>query len=319
MRRRSCRTLGVINNDLKAECLISMQWPSKAMATPPKRICVAALVTVTSCICVGLSVNEVWSDLATALTVFLVSLSGFHLVAFLTFRCAICWRAVDYPWVLATIMAVIIAVTNIYDRSHKDALEAAYAERQLVYEDLINAIKTTVTNDCHPKTSRAGMWRAAPEPYDGGCDRIEHFLPQIENEAAREAASRKLAYGNAWGIDMLIEENAAVGSWAALYTVSRRFDSASERTQSVIEKIEGELAGRRITWLTGQNLKYWYFMLAYLLGLRIAKVTAELLALIPKEKSLETTEHPLLGSETGFNLGPDAVRIDQLAGAKDDT
>jgi hypothetical protein len=219
-----------------------------------------------------------------ALSILLVSFLGFHAIAFLSFDCATCWRAVDYPWVLATFMAILIALTNIYEGSRVAPLAASQIERKQNYENLIYALKGVITNDCHPKPSRAGMWSVAPEPYEGACDRIEHFLPQVENEAARDALSSEGFSGNAWGLDILVQEENALGSWAGLYDVARKFDATSTRTREVIDNVRRSPRSPIASWAASGSLKYWYFMLAFFLGLRLSKISAELMASVATKR-----------------------------------
>lgn len=235
-----------------------------------------AFLTVTLSAALPLAVDQ--HDLWVALAVLLIALIGFHSVALLSFECTSCWRAVDYPWVLATFMAILIALTNIYENSRIAPLATAQIERRLNYEQLIYAMKGVITNDCHPKPSRTGIWNVSPEPHPGACDRIEHFLPQIENEAARDALTPDDGSGNAWGLDILAAEENAVGSWAGLYAVARKFHATSKRTREVIEGVRQTPRSPIAAWATSSSLKYWYFILAFCLGLRLSKITAELLA-----------------------------------------
>src|SRR5213078_482518 len=108
---------------------------------------------------------------------------------------------VDYPWILTTFMTIVLALTNIQETGRLAPLKLAVSDRRAAYDSLIYSMKSVITNDCHPKASRAGMWQPSPEPYPGECDRIEHFLPQIERAAAEENDPSKLNSGEYWGQD----------------------------------------------------------------------------------------------------------------------
>jgi hypothetical protein len=255
-----------------------------------RRYVVTGVAAVTSALAIVLAISVTQHELWTALSILLVSLIGFHTIALLSFDCATCWRAVDYPWVLATFMAILIALTNIYEGARVAPMAAAQIERKQNYEQLIYALKSVITNDCHPKPSRAGMWSVAPEPYEGACDRIEHFLPQIENEAARDALSSEEFYGNAWGLNILVEEENAIGSWAGLYDAARKFHATSTRTREVIDSVRRNPRSPISSWAASGSLKYWYFALAFFLGLRLSKISAELMASVAAKRQSPVVE-----------------------------
>lgn len=98
-----------------------------------RRYVVVGVAAVPSALCVVLAIYVTQHELWAALSILLISFLGFHAIAFLSFACATCWRAVDYPWVLATFMAILIALTNIYEGSRIAPLAAAQIERKQNY------------------------------------------------------------------------------------------------------------------------------------------------------------------------------------------
>ncbi len=254
-----------------------------------RRLWVIATLLATLAVCTTIALSSS-HDLWAAVAILVISLAGFHAVAWLTFDCGSCWRAVDYPWVFATFMTILIALTSIYESQRMAPLVAAQTERRLSYEQLIYSIKSVVTNDCHPKVSRSGMWTPAPEPYEGACDRVEHFLPQIENEAARESIAPTPTTWNAWGLNILIAEEKAVGSWAGLYATAHQYEAISRRTTATIDRVNAVRRSPIANWASSGTLKYWYFVLAFCLGLRLSKVTAELTASVVGSRP--TTQTP---------------------------
>lgn len=240
--------------------------------------CIAALITVVSALVANLSGK---SSLGGAITILIVSLLGFHLVGVLTPDCPRLWRCVDYPWILTTFMTIVLALTNIQETARLAPLKLAVSDRRAAYDSLIYSMKSVITNDCHPKASRAGMWQPSPEPYPGECDRIEHILPQIERAAAEESDPSKLNSGAYWGQGIIEPNTQPVGSWDGLYNDARKFTESAHRTQKAIEESARIPASPIASWATGNSLRYWYFVLAFFLGLRVSKVSVELMATWP--------------------------------------
>jgi hypothetical protein len=90
------------------------------------------------------------------------------------------WQATDYLLEVTTLVSLIAALAGIEQSAVADALQAEFSRRKAEQANLLYSVKSTITNDCHPKESRKGQWTPSPEPYPVACDRIEHFLPQIE-------------------------------------------------------------------------------------------------------------------------------------------
>jgi hypothetical protein len=89
-----------------------------------RRLAVTIVVTVTLALSAMSVVRSPWSDLGTAFGVFGISLAGFSLLALLTFKNKVAWRAVDYPWVCSAFMAVMVALSSLSDAEFKTQLEA---------------------------------------------------------------------------------------------------------------------------------------------------------------------------------------------------
>jgi hypothetical protein len=246
-----------------------------------RRAFVFTIVVLAAGLAIFLSLSHLAQDLWLALGILVVSLVGFHIIALTSYDCAWSWRFVDYPWVLTTFMTILVALTNIYETSRAAPLMTALAERKAAYENLLYSLKSVITNDCHPKPSRAGMWTVSPEPYKGACDRMEHFLPQIEDAAIKEATLPGLNSHPGWGQDIEIHDTSPVGSWAGLDEEARRLTKNDRDTQSVLERVAKLPRSPIASWAQSSALKFWYFALAFFLGLRLSKITADVLAARP--------------------------------------
>lgn len=244
-----------------------------------RRRIVVSVVLLTTALSVAIALSTPMNDVWTALAILLVALTGFHAIAFMTFDCAPCWRAVDYPWFFAATVTVLLTLTNIYESARSAPIAAAQSERRANYWQLIYHVKVVITDSCYRKPEGQDMWTVWPEPYPGACRHIEDLLPQIENAAAREAQADDLSSED-WGryvIGNLGRPVRASGSWAALYEVARNFDATSQRTRQLVDSATATPRSPFAALATFGALKYWYFAVSFFLGLRLAKITAEIL------------------------------------------
>ena len=141
-----------------------------------------------------------------------------------------------------------------------------FSRRKVEQVSLIYAIKSTVTNDCHPKVSRVEMWVSSPEPYDGACDRIEHFLPQMEYAFDLETGPHNMSDDASWGKNLLISEESVEGSWAGLYTAARLFIDGSERTTESLKLRDSKDLVLKNNLASTGKLTYWQYLLAFAFG-----------------------------------------------------
>lgn len=129
------------------------------------------------------------------------------------------------------------------------------------------------------------MWTVAPEPYQGACDRIEHFLPQIEFSFGNETGVETMTSEDSWAKNLLISEEAATGSWAGLYSQAKRFVDGSNRTRLILDS-QGQLSSEFVRTLAGSGkLQYWQYLLAFVLGLKIARKSAGVMDAKSKERA----------------------------------
>jgi hypothetical protein len=247
-------------------------------------IAALSLSGITLAVCALAAALSPAGILANAICVLVVALLGFHVAAWLSYERNLVWQIVDYALELITVVSLIAALGGIQQSAVAEILQAEFSRRKAEQASLVYSIKSTITNDCHPKESRKEMWTPSPEPYTGACDRIEHFLPQIEYEFNKETGVENMTPNDSWARNLLVREDAATGSWSGLYEEARRFIEGTRRTEHVLDT-QGRLSSEFLKTLAGSGkLEYWQYLLAFAFGLRIARRTGNLLDGRAKER-----------------------------------
>lgn len=220
-------------------------------------------------------------SLWTAILIFGISLIGFHSIALLTADWTRFWRCAGYPLALTGFMAIVTALAGIQETARLQPLNAAVADRKAAYDALMYSLKSVITNDCHAKATRALMYSPSPEPYEGACERMEHFLPQIELSSAAESRVEGLNSGEGWGQDIIIPDSQPSGAWLGLYNDAARFTESVKRTAEVLKESKKTPQNPIAKWAASGAIRNWYFVLTFFLGLQLSKISAELLATSP--------------------------------------
>lgn len=89
---------------------------------------------------------------------------------------------------------------------------------------------------------------------------------------------------DSWAKNFIIDDQAATGSWRGLYDEATKFIEGSRRTKNVLGN-QGQLTSKAVEALAGSGkLRYWQFLLALVLGLRVARRSAALLDARAKER-----------------------------------
>lgn len=242
----------------------------------------AAATTVLASIAVAAWLSA--GVIAKALILLVVSISGFHTAAWFAFERKQAWLVLDYALEAVTVVSLFAAVAGIQQSAVSAILQGEFARRKAEQASLVYYIKSTIANDCHPKESRKDMWTPSPEPYAGACDRMEHFLPQVEFTFGQETGIETMTADDSWARNFIIDDEAATGSWRGLYDEAKRFIEGSQRTKKVLDS-QGQLTSKAVEALAGSGkLQYWQFLLALVLGLRVARRSAGLLDARAKER-----------------------------------
>jgi len=233
-------------------------------------------------ICVLLVFHSAQEEAALALEIFLISVFGFSLIAVFTYDAVLCWRFVDFPWVCTSFAAIVVALLNIAEVDRREQTSSARSEISRSFSALIYTTQSVVTNDCQELPSRQQMWSRAPEPYDGACDRIKHFLPQMIYHYDEFAGSQDLSSLEGWARNMEVPGATPTGSWSGQYHSAKQFLLVSNKYSKLFE--ENSILEKEINWsrslknfILTTDLKYWYFAMAFFVGFRLSKTAAELL------------------------------------------
>lgn len=246
----------------------------------------ALALAVSATTLAGAAAIATWSPaniIANAVWVLILSLAGFHAAVWLSYERKIVWQALDYALESVTAISLIAALAGIQQSSLAEMFQSEFSRRKAEQAQLVYSLKSTVTNDCHPLESRKGMWTPSPEPYAGACDRMEHFLPQIEFAFGRETGAETMTSDDSWAQNIVINDAEATGSWRGLFDEAKRFREGSRRTKQVLG-VHKELSSGFIKSLAGSGkLQQWQYLLALVLGLRIARRTGGLLDARAKE------------------------------------
>ena len=250
------------------------------------------LSVITFLVCASVALWSRSSITANAVIILFVSLVGFHAVGWLSYERKLAWQTLDYALELITVISLIAVIAGIQQSAVTETLQSEFVRRKVEQETLIYATKSTITNDCHPKESRKIMWKPSPEPSPGACDRIEHFLPQIEYSFAIETGVETMTDADYWAKNLLGNKDPATGSWKGLYDEAERFIQGSSRTGTVLDS-QGKLSSEFIKTLAGSGkLRYWQYLLVCVLGLRIARRSAGLLEGRAKERESLASQGP---------------------------
>jgi hypothetical protein len=244
------------------------------LVTPPssgrKSIIIAALVWFLAiCASFGLIAFLQAPSIVVAVAISLTSFACFTYLAFL-FRSSRAWRAVDYPWTLATFVSILVALANISD---SDTVN----ERRAAFVDMMFDMRAIETNECHPDPERLQYYTPNPAPNPQECGRIAHLIDQVERDFFNEIAQPTKPRATGWGAEFP-HLAGSQGYWSGLYHDALNFDAVEKKDVPQLEQIGRDRTGPLTHFARSVNLKYWYFVLAFALGLRLARVNADLLA-----------------------------------------
>jgi hypothetical protein len=182
-----------------------------------------ALCGLTAVVCAAVAVWSPAGGVANAVLVLLISLVGFHAVARLSYEHKLAWEGLDYALEAITVISLVAAVAGIQQSAVTEVLQSEFARRKADQASFIYATKSTIANDCHPKESRMTMWKPSREPYPGACDRIEHFLPQLEYSFGTETGVESMTDDAYIVTDFVVNDADAIGSWRGLYDEAKKF------------------------------------------------------------------------------------------------
>jgi hypothetical protein len=78
-----------------------------------RQAAMVGLLAIMIATCLALVLKSAQGEVLVALEIFLVSVSGFSLIAWISFDASLGWRFVDFPWICTSFAAIIVALLNI--------------------------------------------------------------------------------------------------------------------------------------------------------------------------------------------------------------
>jgi energy-coupling factor transporter transmembrane protein EcfT len=243
---------------------------AKPGQTSKMTIVLVFFATVILCILSAIIFNA--STLWTAIIITAISLIGFHLIALYTFEYSTHWKYIDYPWILVAFMTIMIGITTIQENVGMEPFKNASLERKRSYDAFLYSLKTVIYNDCDPRLSTRPGWNNVPEPYKGACAKFIHFLPMLEKLSSKEISTNNLNSDVFWaGTNVRSGLENALGSWKGLDDTAQNFVEKIEELKNPVEVYEQSRQSFTSLWIRSEAFKYWYYLLAFLLGLRLSK------------------------------------------------
>jgi hypothetical protein len=112
--------------------------------------------------------------------------------------------------------------------------------------------------------------------------RSRFLLPQMAHQYDEFARAQNVSPLKGWAMDIVAPGATPTGGWAAQYDSARRFIRGADLFGPVVQALPraspevSQTDGLRSFVLT-TDLKYWYFFMAFFVGLRLSKTTAEVL------------------------------------------
>jgi hypothetical protein len=253
-----------------------------------RRVTIAIIVAVIVAISVGIAERPDPEGISAALAIFAASLIGFSLVAAVSHDAVLCWRFVDFFWICSSFAAVVVALVNVDEAIGREQISNARSELTDLFSGLVFAAQSIITTDCEEPSSDDVRPRSA-EPYRGACDQLKHLIPELLYEYDQFAHSNSVASLRLRVKDVLVS-GAPVGAWANLNDRVNRFVETCDRLDPILG-----MKGKRDPlhrFVVGTQVKYWYFFMAFFVGLRLSRTTAEILQ-VGASRALSASRPPI--------------------------
>jgi hypothetical protein len=138
---------------------------------------------------------------------------------------------------------------------------------------LLFSVQSIVTNDCEESPAAWDVRPRSPEPHKGACDELKHLIPEMSYQYDEFSRTNKVSYLKI-GAQVCVT-GAATGTWASLNDRATRFIQTADRLGPVLETDRKRDPLHR--FIVSTKLKYWYFFMAFFVGLRLARTTADIL------------------------------------------
>jgi hypothetical protein len=256
-----------------------MRLRKKTITAPgwPRRLTRLAVIFLTASLSLLLLFIRPLGDLELAGVIFVLSFIGHSILAWLTFDSVKAWRAVDYPWVCASFIAVIFALANGTETALKQELQAA----KLSYQDSLAILRNTaqILVDYYCKDfSPSALQKQV-------CERLPLVIESTDYSLVGVNKPDFAIGGTPDWWDLVLPPDyqrpdpmpsLGAGSWDG---VKGAVEQANSTKQSYMLALQGAYYRER-SWqalFVSTGVRYWYFLVAFFVGLRLSRTTAELL------------------------------------------
>jgi hypothetical protein len=244
----------------------------------PARI---AVVWLLGCLAAGISIWLVFHDhgepIETAVAIGAVSLLLFTIAAVLTSDCVRGWHCIEYGWVAATFVTVFAALSNISEANRLRALSESKLQVLGAFSDLIYTGRQILESDCKIRPPGENADKPPPLIDAAACERVDRFLPQMDlqyRDADRGGSTEPM---KKWSRDLVCPpDSTPPGAWSELCNESEKLQGKIGELATVVADNPPPTAPISRVMIDG-GIRYWYYALAFVVGLRLALVTAVLL------------------------------------------
>lgn len=227
--------------------------------------------------CLSLVLFSTQEEVTIALEILSISIIGFSSIAMLSYEAVLQWRAVDFPWVLTSFATIVVSLANISANDQRQQISRAQAEISRTFSDLVYATNSIITNDCQEHPTPKDISQSSPEPYKGACERIKHSLPQMINASDNFPGKLNADVLKEWGRKMIVPDTKPTGSWEGQVFAAQRLMKSADQYGPELQKLTGTSVDPLTSFVLSTRLRLWYFAMAFFVGLRLAKTTAEVL------------------------------------------
>ncbi len=235
------------------------------------KVFISSLVVVAAILVMLFFMESIWSTLL----IFIFSLLAFHAILFRYAKHEKVWKSTDYVFEMVAILSIIAAVSGLIEAGKQKQFQEEFAKRKLAQVKFIYAVESTIINDCDPLDSRAGIWDVTPEPIKGECDRIKHILPQMKFDFDQETGPENMTADDNWAFNLEYKGYNLRGSWEGIQNSAKQFLGLSEHTQKIISLRDAD-KDKIITLSKIDKVVYWHNILAFLLALKISRISMEI-------------------------------------------
>jgi hypothetical protein len=242
------------------------------------------------------------SPFIAAIVILLLSIAAFNALALWTFDAIDGWRFVDYPWVLTAVAVVALSIIKIefvakerdvaiIDRSHAAAVKTLRMlddwQNMCLRESIADWVPLAISSiPGDIAEERAALLDSSFNPCTGtALGDLRYILRNVSMDWPKNLSDEKIKTEistlTLWEYFCRTVDVLAIPGVPYDSTFSDICDNALTLREGLVGHINlKDMIGSKnaADWVTEEpwRLRWWYFALAFFVGLRLAKVTAEI-------------------------------------------